>query len=125
MANLPDNGSSSGAVSHTASATLAGNRITCANTYTNRKNRCNVTFDGPPGSNRVLSAASSMFRKLPGSPARWPDEVRYIRTRARRVMRLDPAGNLLPKRRHRAARGRILLAAASGLAVIGAAGCAG
>ena len=40
-------------------------------------------------------------------------------------MRLDPAGSLLPKRSRRATRARILLAAASGLAVIGAAGCAG
>ncbi len=40
-------------------------------------------------------------------------------------MRLDPAGNLLPKRSRRAVRARHLLAAASGLAVIGAAGCAG
>jgi NitT/TauT family transport system substrate-binding protein len=40
-------------------------------------------------------------------------------------MRLDPAGNLLPKRSRRAARARHLLAAVSGLAVLGAAGCAG
>jgi NitT/TauT family transport system substrate-binding protein len=40
-------------------------------------------------------------------------------------MRLDPAGDLLPKRSRRTGRTRILLAAASGLAVIGAAGCAG
>ncbi len=40
-------------------------------------------------------------------------------------MRLDPAGSLLPKRSRRATRARILLAAASGLAIIGAAGCAG
>ncbi|HEY2316272.1 MAG TPA: ABC transporter substrate-binding protein [Streptosporangiaceae bacterium] len=40
-------------------------------------------------------------------------------------MRLDPAGNLLPKRSRRAVRARHLLAAASGLAVLGAAGCAG
>lgn len=38
-------------------------------------------------------------------------------------MRLDPAGNLLPKRSRRTARARALLAAASGLAVLGAAGC--
>ena len=40
-------------------------------------------------------------------------------------MRLDPAGNLLPKRSRRATRARALLAAASGLAVLGAAGCSG
>jgi NitT/TauT family transport system substrate-binding protein len=40
-------------------------------------------------------------------------------------MRLDPAGNLLPKRSRRATRARALLAAASGLAVLGAAGCGG
>ena len=40
-------------------------------------------------------------------------------------MRLDPAGNLLPKRSRRAVRARHLLAAASGLAVLGAAGCGG
>jgi NitT/TauT family transport system substrate-binding protein len=40
-------------------------------------------------------------------------------------MRLDPAGNLLPKRSRRAVRARHLLAAASGLAVLSAAGCAG
>jgi NitT/TauT family transport system substrate-binding protein len=40
-------------------------------------------------------------------------------------MRLDPAGNLLPKRSRRAVRARALLAAASGLAVLGAAGCGG
>jgi NitT/TauT family transport system substrate-binding protein len=40
-------------------------------------------------------------------------------------MRLDPAGSLLPKRSRRATWARMLLAAASGLAVIGAAGCAG
>jgi len=40
-------------------------------------------------------------------------------------MRLDPAGNLLPKLSRRAVRARHLLAAASGLAVLGAAGCAG
>ncbi len=40
-------------------------------------------------------------------------------------MRLDPAGSLLLKRSRRATRARILLAAASGLALIGAAGCAG
>jgi NitT/TauT family transport system substrate-binding protein len=40
-------------------------------------------------------------------------------------MRLDPAGNLLPKRSRRAVRVRHLLAAASGLALVGAAGCAG
>lgn len=40
-------------------------------------------------------------------------------------MRLDPAGSRLPKRSRRATQARILLAAASGLAVIGAAGCAG
>jgi NitT/TauT family transport system substrate-binding protein len=38
-------------------------------------------------------------------------------------MRLGPAGNLLPKRSRRTARARTLLAAASGLAVLGAAGC--
>jgi NitT/TauT family transport system substrate-binding protein len=40
-------------------------------------------------------------------------------------MRLDPAGSLLLKRSRRATRARILLAAASGLALIAAAGCAG
>jgi NitT/TauT family transport system substrate-binding protein len=40
-------------------------------------------------------------------------------------MRLDPAGNLLPKRSRRAARAKAVLAAASGLAVLGAAGCGG
>jgi NitT/TauT family transport system substrate-binding protein len=40
-------------------------------------------------------------------------------------MRLDPAGKLLPKRSRRATRARVLLAAASGLAVLGAAGCGG
>src|SRR5215472_8015801 len=41
-------------------------------------------------------------------------------------MRLDPAGNLLSKRSRRAAPVRALLAAASGLAVVGAAaGCGG
>src|SRR5215469_1047177 len=40
-------------------------------------------------------------------------------------MRLDPAGKLLPKRSRRAVRSRALLAAALGLAVLGAAGCGG
>jgi NitT/TauT family transport system substrate-binding protein len=40
-------------------------------------------------------------------------------------MRLDPAGYLLPKRGRRAVRARVLLAAASGLAMLGAAGCGG
>jgi NitT/TauT family transport system substrate-binding protein len=40
-------------------------------------------------------------------------------------MGLDPAGNQLPKKGRRAIRARVLLAAASGLAVLGAAGCAG
>ena len=40
-------------------------------------------------------------------------------------MRLDPAGIQLPKTGRRAIRARVLLAAASGLAVLGAAGCAG
>jgi NitT/TauT family transport system substrate-binding protein len=40
-------------------------------------------------------------------------------------MRLDPAGSLLPKSGRRAVRARILLAAASGLALLAAAGCAG
>jgi NitT/TauT family transport system substrate-binding protein len=40
-------------------------------------------------------------------------------------MRLDPAGNLLPKRGRGAVRARVLLAAASGVAVLGAAGCGG
>lgn len=40
-------------------------------------------------------------------------------------MRLDPAGNLLPKRSRRAIRAKAMLAAASGLAVLGAAGCGG
>jgi NitT/TauT family transport system substrate-binding protein len=38
-------------------------------------------------------------------------------------MRLGPAGGLLPKRSRRTARTRAVLAAASGLAVLGAAGC--
>jgi NitT/TauT family transport system substrate-binding protein len=40
-------------------------------------------------------------------------------------MRLGPAGNLLAKRSRRATRARALLAAASGFAVLGAAGCGG
>jgi len=40
-------------------------------------------------------------------------------------MRLDPAGKLLANGRRRAARTRYFLAAASGLAVLSAAGCAG
>jgi NitT/TauT family transport system substrate-binding protein len=40
-------------------------------------------------------------------------------------MRLDPAGSLLANRSRRAVRARILLAAASGLAVLGVAGCGG
>jgi NitT/TauT family transport system substrate-binding protein len=40
-------------------------------------------------------------------------------------MRLDPAGKLLPKRSRRAAGAWALLAAASGLVVLGTAGCAG
>ena len=90
----------------TASATLAGNRVTCANTYTNRKNRCNVTFDGSPGSNRVLSAASSVFRKLSGCPPDRRTRCEQSETRARRVMRLDPAGILLPNGSRRAVRAR-------------------
>jgi len=64
---LPDNDSASGAVTQPG-ATLSGIRVTYVNTRTNRKNRCNVTFALSPGSIRVLSAASSVFRKLSGCP---------------------------------------------------------